>query len=222
MPSISRVFNHCMDMEEGDMPRSDYPSPAWKGWYYSGSAPHRDVPAVYQFITFRLADSLPQSLLRQLLKEDRSMPAMQQDGFRRRSIEGWLDAGLGCCALAHPELAAVVREALFHHDGRRYRLIAWCIMPNHVHVLIEPQYSLPRIVQTWKSMTTRWMLLHNARLGLGVPGRTLWMRDYWDRFIRDEQHLTTAVHYIHQNPVKAGLCASPEQWRWSSTYRAEG
>ena len=201
-----------------NMSRSDNPRPDWKGWYYSGSAPHWEVPAAYQFITFRLADSLPQSLLRQLLREAHSMPAVQQDRFRRRSIEGWLDAGLGCCALAHCQMAGVVRDALLHHDGHRYRLIAWCIMPNHVHVLIEPLYSLSRIVQTWKSMTTRWMLLHNERLGLGVPGRTLWMRDYWDRVIRDEQHFKTAVHYIHQNPVKAGLCTSAERWRWSSAY----
>lgn len=64
------------------------------------------------------------------------------------------------------------------------------------------------------------MLENNERLGLGVPGRSLWMRDYWDRFIRDEQHLETAIHYIHQNPVKAGLCQSAETWRWSSAFQS--
>ncbi|NLY59494.1 MAG: transposase [Gammaproteobacteria bacterium] len=190
----------------------------WKDWYYSGAAPHRDVPGVYQFITFRLADSLPQSLLRELRRQARYMPVAQQGGYTRRSIERWLDSGLGCCALSHQELAQTMRDVLLRQDGQRYRLIAWCIMPNHVHVLIEPHYSIARIVQTWKSMTTRWMLLHNDRLGLGVPGRTLWMRDYWDRFIRDERHLNTAIHYIHNNPVKAGLIELPEQWRWSSAY----
>lgn len=190
----------------------------WKGWYYSGAAPHRDVPGVLQFITFRLADSLPQTVLRRLREEAERVPLGQRERFRRRSIESWLDAGLGSCVLARPEVAAMVRDTLLHHDGERYRLVAWCIMPNHIHVLIEPRYSLPRIIQTWKSVTTRWVLSNSERLQLGVVAGNLWMRDYWDRFIRDEQHFQTAIHYIHQNPVKAGLCVSAEQWRWSSAW----
>ena len=194
----------------------------WKGWYSSGSYPHRDLPSTYQFITFRLADSLPQSVLRGLEAEVKKMPQSKQKSYKRKRIEQWLDAGLGCCALAHPGMAEAMKETLIHYDGRRYRLIAWCIMPNHVHVLIRPDYSLPRIVQAWKSYTTRWMLLHNERLGLGVSGRSLWMRDYWDRFIRDELHFDTAISYIHQNPVKAGLCDAVEDWRWSSAFGVGG
>jgi REP element-mobilizing transposase RayT len=52
--------------------------------------------------------------------------------------------------------------------------------------------------------------------GLGVPGKSLWMREYWDRFIRNEQHLMSVIEYIHNNPVKAGLCNVVGQWRWSS------
>ncbi|MCX7002081.1 MAG: hypothetical protein NTV22_02265, partial [bacterium] len=46
----------------------------------------------------------------------------------------------------------------------------------------------------------------------------VWQREYWDRFIRNEQHLTTIIKYIHENPVKAGLVTSAEEWRWSSAY----
>lgn len=197
------------------------PIPLWKGWYSSGSNPHRDLPGDCQFITFRRADSLPQHVLRALEFQVEKLPEPQQQRYKRQKIERWLDAGLGCCALAHPGMAAVMRDTLIYQNGRRYHLFAWCIMPNHVHVLIEPAYSLPRIVQGWKSYSTRWMLENNERLGLGVPGRSLWMRDYWDRFIRDERHLETAIHYIHQNPVKAGLCQAAEEWRWSSAFRAE-
>jgi putative transposase len=42
------------------------------------------------------------------------------------------------------------------------------------------------------------------------------MREYWDRYIRNEQHLHTVIEYIHQNPLKARLCSRPEEWRWSS------
>ena len=104
-------------------------------------------------------------------------------------------------------------------DGSRYRLLAWCVMPNHVHVLIEPVETLPKIVQSWKSYTGRWALAHNAELGLGVPGGRFWMRDYWDRYIRDQRHLDAVVAYIHRNPVIAGLCDRPEEWMWSSAAR---
>jgi len=97
--------------------------------------------------------------------------------------------------------------------------MAWVVMPNHVHVLIRVYEgaTLGKIVQSWKSYTGRQI----AELGLGVPragatGRSVWMRDYWDRFIRDEKHFNAAVEYIHGNPVKAGLVKNPEDWPWSS------
>lgn len=89
-------------------------------------------------------------------------------------------------------------------------------MPNHVHGLIEPGMSLAKIVQSWKSFMGRWALARNAELGLGVTGRALWMRDYWDRYIRDDVHFLGARSYIECNPVKAGLCQCSTDWPWSS------
>ena len=91
-------------------------------------------------------------------------------------------------------------------------------MPNHVHVLIAPKESLFKIVQSWKSYTGRWAMKKNAELGLGIPGRAFWMREYWDRYIRDERHFQSVVEYIHMNPVKAGLCREPQDWPWSSAH----
>src|SRR5690606_17502712 len=113
----------------------------------------------------------------------------------------------------------VFRQGLLLHHGRRYRLMAWCIMPNHVHVLIECRYSLARIVQSWKSYSARWAVEHNERLGLGLQGGRVWMRGYWDRYIRDERHLAAAVHYIHSNPVTAGRVERAGDWQWSSAGR---
>jgi putative transposase len=196
------------------------PTPKLKGWYSRGYLPHCDAGQILQSITFRLADALPQDKFDQLARELAAMPDAAQDAVRRRRIEQWMDAGMGCCALHHPQMAALMQETLQKFDGERYRLIAWCVMPNHVHVLIEPLASLPKIVQSWKSFTGRWALLHNAELGLGVPvphfGRHFWMRDYWDRYIRDERHLHAVIHYIHDNPVTAGLCPTAPDWPWSS------
>ena len=186
-------------------------------WFSRGYLPHRDRTHLLQSITFRLADSLPQSELKQLEKKLELLPEIRRDIEKRKGIEQWLDAGMGCCALRHAEAAACVQKSLLHFDGDRYRVIAWVIMPNHVHVLIDPAEPISKTIQGWKSFSARWLLRHNERLGLGIPDpRHVWMREYWDRFIRDVDHLRAAIDYIHRNPVKAGLCREPHEWPWSS------
>ena len=207
---LSRAFG--LSRASGPSRPEHIPPPKWHRRYL----PHCDTRLHFQSITFRLADSLPRERLRALEEELAILPPERIDAERRRRIEAWLDAGMGCCALRHPKVAALVRDALLHFDGERYDLVAWCIMPNHVHVLIRPNDALPRIVQAWKSFTGRRAMAWNAALELGVPGRSFWMREYWDRFIRDERHFQRVIDYIHHNPVKAGLCASPEDWPWSS------
>ncbi len=65
------------------------------------------------------------------------------------------------------------------------------------------------------------MVAWNTELELGAPGKAFWMREYWDRYIRDERHFHQVIDYIHRNPVQAGLCDSHEDWPRSST-AAEG
>jgi REP element-mobilizing transposase RayT len=100
-------------------------------------------------------------------------------------------------------------------DGSRYQLHAWVVMPNHVHVIIEPlgSHSLQKVVHSWKSFTAKRM--RGAAMLLESHGR-VWQPEYFDRFIRDEKHYRAAVEYIHENPVKAGLAANAENWEWSS------
>ncbi len=189
-----------------------------RGWYSRGYLPHYDNPETLQSVTFRLADALPQSKLRELEIELAESPPGKIDAERRKKIETWLDAGMGCCALRHPELARLLQETLLKWDGDRYRLFAWCIMPNHVHVLMETKTGLARIIQSWKSFTGRWAMERNAGLGLGVPGKALWMREYWDRYIRDADHFNNVRAYIEKNPVSAGLCKQASDWPWSSAF----
>lgn len=109
------------------------PAPVPK-WHSRGYLPHRDRLGLLQSITFRLADSLPQKKLAQLREELRVLPEERRSVEERKRIEAWLDAGSGCCALRHPAVARYVEDSLLHFDGERYALLAWCIMPNHVHV----------------------------------------------------------------------------------------
>jgi len=106
-----------------------------------------------------------------------------------------------------------MENALLHFDDQRYRLIAWCIMPNHVHALIEMKedWNLARIVHSWKSYTS-----HTANEILGRSGE-FWFREYHDRFIRDDDHFAKAVRYIEHNPV-TGLVRLREEWRWCSAW----
>jgi putative transposase len=132
--------------------------------------PHRDETGLIQSITFRLVDAVPAEKLRQYQEQIALQPLLFRDVERYERIERWLDAGMGCCALRHPRVAETMENAMLCCDGQRYRLLAWCIMPNHVHVVIKPQARLARIVQSWKSFTGRWALAHKAELELGVRG----------------------------------------------------
>jgi REP element-mobilizing transposase RayT len=178
-------------------------------WHSRGYLPHFDQPGLVQAITFRLADALPAAVVAAL---QRDLLGSEQ---RRQRLEDYLDAGYGACHLRDPSLAELVQVALLHFDGARYRLLAWVVMPNHVHALIEtsPGYALREVVQAWKSFTAR-----EANRLLGQRGR-FWQPDYFDRAIRDERHLSSVVRYIHDNPVKAGLVASAEGWPFSSAAR---
>jgi len=196
------------------------------GWYSRGYLPHCDYPGLLQSITYHLADSLPAAALERMDAELRSLPPQQRDRERRQRIEDWLDAGHGCCVLREPEAAACVVENWRHFAGERYDLIAWVVMPNHVHVLIRVYEGVPlgKIVQSWKSYTGKKMRgMMESRAGARPSqGGGVWMREYWDRYIRDERHFEAVVRYIHDNPVKARLVERPEDWPWSSAREFAG
>lgn len=175
--------------------------------WHRRNLPHRNKSGLIQFITFRLADSLPQDVLKQIEKEIDSIDDSEKEIERRKKYQYWLDKGLGSCALANREMAQVVQEAFLHHDGEKYDLLAWSIMPNHVHVLIKTEDDLVKIVQSWKSFTGKWALANNKKFNLGIDSdaNKFWMPEYWDRFIRDEAHFNNSVRYILNNPAKARL-----------------
>jgi hypothetical protein len=99
-----------------------------KGWHSRGYLPHFDSAETIQFVTFRLFDSLPRAVTEMLTKQPDNLANTYES----------LDGGLGACWLKDPTIAALIENALLHFDGDRYRLLAWCIMPNHVHVIVEP------------------------------------------------------------------------------------
>lgn len=189
-----------------------------KGWYSRGYVPHFDSPFVIQHVTLRLIDSLPNQVLFYLEKKLNKETPENRDLKRRKRIEQLIDNGYGSCILLNDAAAQLVQESILYFDGIRYRIFSWVIMPNHLHVLFQEQegWSLPRIVQCWKKFTGRKLLplLRQHYKNQNVSG--FWSRDYWDRYIRNEEHFNSVKAYIHQNPVHAGLVKAPHEWRWSS------
>ncbi len=188
-----------------------------------GRLPHWEKESATYFVTFRLADSLPKSVLDRIDSErhaivrtaaqlHRPLSPDEQSKIRTLSspvIEQYLDSGSGACHLRNSAVAQEIAEALFHFDEKRYRLFAWCIMPNHVHVVFKifPGHTLAAIMHSWKSFTAK-----RANEILSSSG-TFWQREYYDHLVRDEAELARAVRYVADNPEKANLRHWP--WVWA-------
>ena len=181
-------------------------------WHSRGYLPHFERPGLIQMITYCLADAARARVAR-LATAATGIAGVSPARFSR--LEDALDAGHGSCYLRDKRVARLVETAFLHDDSTRYHLLAWVVMPNHVHVLIETVAGCPlsAIVHSWKSYTAK------AANQLLVRSGVFWNPDYFDRAIRDERHLASAVVYIHNNPVKAGLVRRPEDWMFSSARR---
>jgi putative DNA methylase len=180
------------------------------GWRSRGYLPHFEGGEVAQFVTFRLKDSLPKSVVERWRRE----LAQEGETELRRRVEAYLDEGYGAASLKEPRVASLVQNALLHCDGERYRLKAWVVMPNHVHLLATPcgGHTLSGIMHSLKSYTAS-----AANKILSREG-TFWMEDYFDRYIRNSIHYERTILYIENNPVKAKLCQTPEGWPFSSAW----
>jgi REP element-mobilizing transposase RayT len=177
-----------------------------RGWHERGYLPHFDAGAVVQTVTFRLADSLP----REFYEKAAAIAANNIE--RAVLLERGIDQGRGDCILSDPINAEIVRGTLQHFDGDRYRLLAWVIMPNHVHAMIEQMegHPLAGILYSWKSYSAH--AINKAR----SSSRRVWSADYFDRYVRNEDHYAHVKYYIEHNPVKARLVKEPKDWPYSS------
>jgi putative DNA methylase len=206
--------------------------------------PHWYVPGAAHFITYRLAGTIPEvvrlqwkemheSKLKEPCLEGRT-PAEHRERAHKQAFlryDRYLDDHREIDWLARPPLAAMVRGNLYHHDGVKYHLLAWCIMPNHVHVLLQPREwdtsspmentgeeqpdsrsPLSKIMHSLKSYTA-----HEVNKLLGRT-HSFWKHESYDHWVRDENELDRIVDYIAYNPVKAGLVREPQEWFFGSAH----
>ena len=181
--------------------------------------PHWTKQGAIYAVNFRLADSLPpevveawrterKHILDVAVQADRPLSRDEEDGLQllySERIEASLDAGHGACWLKQAKIARVVEQALNQFNGKRYRLLAWCIMPNHVHVVVQPLtgFELPQILHSWKSFTAN-------EIRKGVDRSHIWQPEYFDHMVQDDADLLAQVDYVWRNPEKAGL----KRWNW--------
>ena len=184
------------------------------GWHSRGYLPHFDGIVIPQFISIHLADSVPGAVIKRWKQELDTTNSKRDKLLLQRRIERYADQGYGKAYLRDDRLAEIVQKTLLKDDGKKYRLSSWVVMPNHVHSLLTrfENYTLSDIMQSFKSITS-----HRANKIMRQSGQ-FWMLEYFDRYIRNAKHYKKTVEYIENNPVKAGLCAKPEDYPFSSAW----
>jgi REP element-mobilizing transposase RayT len=173
--------------------------------------PHYDTAERPIFLTWRPAGSLP---------ANRNFPSPNTAGKIFLAMDRLLDtAAEGPLYLRQPNIALMVIEALRYQDRglRHYRLHAYVVMANHVHLLISPRVPVSRLMQSLKRFTAR-----KANLLLGRTGKPFWQDESYDRLVRDATEYDRILYYIEMNPVSSGLAATPGEYPWSSAAEAAG
>ncbi len=190
--------------------------------------PHWKMDSGTYAVTFRQSDSLPAEALNRyrdardiLLKKIEALRTLdssrshsaelsslrdQLNRLQDTIIDPALNKGHGSCLFSMEENAQLVAEALRHFDNKRYNLLAWCVMPNHVHAVLKlaPGEQLEKILHSWKSFTS-----HELNNQIGASG-SVWQKESYDHLIRDGDDLRNQIAYVVDNPIKAGL----SNWSW--------
>jgi putative transposase len=173
----------------------------------------RHLPHLYEagrpvFVTWRLRDSLP---------PNRAFPPEALSSGQAFAVLDRLldDARTGPFYLRQPAVADMIVEAIYHNANvlQHYRLDAFAVMPNHVHLLVTPKVSLPKLTKSLKGITAK-----RANEMLGLTGSSFWQEESYDHLVRDSRECEKIRSYIEANPVRAGLVKDATEYRWSSAY----
>jgi len=216
--------------------------------YYYRHLPHYQPFGATYFVTFRLAGSLATSLTRRWLREatelEKIILGAKTDEERAEAMKlyrlkhfGRLDSMLnrsrtGPLWLRQPEIAQIVVESIEFRDGTLFDLYAYCIMPNHVHLV----FQLPEKDERCRGNAGRGKLVENscssshpvtdiigslkkhtaleANRKLGRHG-ALWKGESYDHVVRDGEELERILWYVILNPVKARQVKSWTDWKWT-------
>lgn len=208
--------------------------------FYRRKLPHWHPEGATCFITFRLANSLPLQVIEELKaqreREGEIIRANFNGAQQREELYnldkkyfGHFDSWLDRCVessprwLAEERIARIVADELHNLDGQRYDLVAYCLMSNHGHLVIntagygfQPLHEGPTepypLADTLKRLKGRSARFCNQALG---RSGAFWHHESYDHVVRDEREYERIVQYVLNNPVKAGLAEKWEEWKFS-------
>lgn len=199
--------------------------------YHKRRLPHHQPNGCDLFITFRLNFSLPKHILDSLaeyqaniendLRKRADLTIEEKKIILSKKAFANYDMMLNrynsfTINLSEPKLAETLVKSLREYDGSLYHLHSFVIMPNHVHIMIRiaenelgAMYSIAYVMKSIKGTSARYLNIKLNRRG------RLWLREYYDHFIRNEQEFNNVIRYMEMNPVKAGLVVEPKDWLWT-------
>jgi len=182
--------------------------------------PHWTVDRAQYHVCFRLHDSFPNTVLecykleraaiitnaKSACKELGENEIIRIQWLFSSKVDRYLDQGRGKCYMKDAKIAEIVASVLQYFDNIRYFLHVWAVMPNHVHVVVEPflGFDLFKIVHSWKSFSA-----NQINKELGLRGK-LWHSDAYNHIIRSQKSYEFLVEYVWSNPDRAGL----SDWRY--------
>jgi REP element-mobilizing transposase RayT len=181
--------------------------------HYERNLPHRLPDGAVLFITYRLAGSLPREVSAGMAAEANMPAKAHKRAFAH--YDEWLDGEpSGPHWLAQPKVAAIVETSIRFYAPAHYQLHAYCVMSNHVHMVISLPAALAKPFSQTLQAQKRYSATQANRL-LGLSGQ-FWHRESYDHVIRSGAEFDRVVAYVVNNPVKAGLVTD---WRdWPYTY----
>jgi len=175
--------------------------------YYERNLPHWQPDGKAIFLTWRLYGSLPEHVVAEIRK-------CSQPGRQFARAERFLDrTSFGPLWLGQPRIADGVAKCILRgaSELNQYAVLAYVVMPNHVHLLIEPRLPVERITRGIKGVSAQ-----EANRLLGRTGLAFWQGESFDRWVRSAAEGEKICRYIEENPVKAGLVDEAAAWCWSS------
>jgi REP element-mobilizing transposase RayT len=191
--------------------------------FYRRRLPHIQSAGAAYFVTFRLKNSLPKDVVDRLAKESQNTKLLNENK-RASAYREWfekydhaLDQFVNTAPYLRDDLIAeMVSTSIQYRDGKMYELIAYCVMPNHVHVIFIPLMKKPGIYFGLSEILHS-LKRHTAKEANHLLRRSgsFWQDESYDHCIRDEAELERIVRYVLLNPVKAGFVDEWKKWKWS-------
>ena len=198
---------------------------------YRRRLPHAFAENTPIFVTWRMKFSLPRKIIESMAAENKAFEKqisslsedyqnLQRYQFSKKQFDKYDQMLTKDHSFPHllirPEIASIVQSSISFLDGRKYCLHSYCIMSNHVHLLITPFIETGAEKQAVRSMTHSLKRFTAREINkLLFRQGPFWAQESYDHLVRNDKEFYRIAFYILNNPVKAGLVEDWKQWRYT-------